>query len=100
MRRDVAAAEGEPERELPPQPPLRARQVLELGEGAAELGEGLRERRAGEGAAPGPFVVVDRLLASPAWPKWCASSSGSVSAVSGSAPRGPGQCGRGAAGDG
>ena len=65
VRRDVAAAEREPERELPPQAPLCARQVLEPGEGGAELGEGLRERRAGEGAAPGPLVVVDRLLRQP-----------------------------------
>ena len=32
VRRDVAAAEREPERELPPQAPLCARQVLEPGE--------------------------------------------------------------------
>ena len=65
MRQLVADAEREPERELPPQAPLCARQVLEPGEGGAELGEGLRERRAGEGAAPGPLVVVDRLLRQP-----------------------------------
>ena len=61
----MAPAEGEPDRKLPPPAPSRRRQVAQPVQGATELGQRFRERRAGKRATSGPLVVRDCLLRQP-----------------------------------